>query len=481
MQNFSELCELSIKDNKLCLKAIIDITPGDVILEEQAILMSPQWESDQMKCSNCLKSSFVMCQACLVFPLCVECPAHDQFDCEFFQRAKNIPKNILISNYTIYAPLKCLLKMENPKANKSSLIELLKVNAHLEEYLKSETWIEHKQKVVEPILQSGIVEHFQNIKVNEEILQQLCSLLDLHSYEITNRDGDQVRGIYLQAPTIPHSCIPNTLMAIDDDFNLKIYATLPIRQGELIYNSYTNPLMGTSQRQHHLKMTKFIDCSCLRCKDPTELGTYLSSVKCKVCPDGYVSLFDSKWTCENCSAIMSELDVQKLLSEVAEQILYADGDIREYETLLAKYSGDFHPNHFLMIDLKQNTASILRSILMNPMCQPGRGVIRRKIELCEQMLPVVRALQPGISRLYAIASYEYVITYVELTEYEYNDGEISTEEYEKRLIKAREMSKESIRMLAFEPPNSPEGHLMQRIAMELTQIEEYIAKSCTQQ
>lgn len=38
------------------------------------------------------------------------------------------------------------------------------------------------------------------------------------------------------------------------------------------------------------------------------------------------------------------------------------------------------------------------------------------------------------------------------------------------------MSNESVRMLEFEPLNSPEGHLGQRIKMELKQIEEYLTK-----
>lgn len=472
MQNFSELCQFSIKNDRSYLEASIDITPGDVILEEQPILLSPLWESAQLKCSNCLKSSFVMCQACQVYPLCVECQTHDEVDCEFFRQASNIPKNFLISNYEIYAPLKCLLLLENLNTNNTGLIELLKVNAHLDDFLKSETWKEQKQHVVEPILQSGIANYFNNIKVDEEILQKLCSLIDLNSYEITNKDGDQVRGTYLQAPSIPHSCIPNTILAIDDEFNLKVYATLPIRQGEMIYISNTNPLMGTLQRQHHLKITKFIDCSCLRCCDPTELGTYLSSIKCKSCPDGYVSLFNSQWTCESCSSTISEINIQKLLSEIVEQLLLADGDLRQYESLLTKYLVDLHPNHFLIIDIKQNIASVLRAILKNPMCQPARSIIRRKIELCESILPVVRALQPGISRLYAIALYEYVINFIELSVSEYKNSEIAVVDYEKKLTKVKEMLEEAKNMLAFEPLNSPEGHLMQRIGMELIEVEE---------
>ena len=39
-------------------------------------------------------------------------------------------------------------------------------------------------------------------------------------------------------------------------------------------------LRTTRDRRLHLKFSKYFDCSCRRCSDPTELGTFLSSIKC---------------------------------------------------------------------------------------------------------------------------------------------------------------------------------------------------------
>ena len=126
---------------------------------------------------------------------------------------------------------------------------------------------------------------------------------------------------------------------------------------------------------------------------------------------------------------MDPVQVQKLLTEVSEAIGQANGDIIGYEELLQKYAGDFHPNHFLMIDLKQNIATILRTILMNPMCQPGKEVLERRLDLCAEILPVVKAVIPGYSKLYAIALYEYLLTFMELTELDFRCKDINKDIY----------------------------------------------------
>lgn len=43
---------------------------------------------------------------------------------------------------------------------------------------------------------------------------------------------------------------------------------------------YTNALWGTQARREHLALTKYFNCCCERCSDPTELGTYFSAMKC---------------------------------------------------------------------------------------------------------------------------------------------------------------------------------------------------------
>lgn len=44
------------------LVAAIDIEPGDILIEEQPLMITTHWESDQMKCAKCCEDSFVMCK-----------------------------------------------------------------------------------------------------------------------------------------------------------------------------------------------------------------------------------------------------------------------------------------------------------------------------------------------------------------------------------------------------------------------------------
>lgn len=186
---------------------------------------------------------------------------------------------------------------------------------------------------------------------------------------------------------------------------------------------------GTIQRQHHLRMTRHFECCCSRCLDPTELGTHMSSIKCKQCPNGYANYNHHKWSCEECNNTIDPLQVQKLLTTVSEEMSQANGDIMAFEKLLQKFSGEFHPNHFLMIDLKQNIATILRGILMNPMCKPGKEVLERRLDLCEEILPVVKSVIPGYSKLYAIALYEYLLSFLELSDLDFRCREITKDIY----------------------------------------------------
>lgn len=56
-----------------------------------------------------------------------------------------------------------------------------------------------------------------------------------------------------------------------------------MKKGETLCTTYTNLMVGTEQRQDHLKSGKFFTCLCSRCKDPTELGTHFRTFKCKKC------------------------------------------------------------------------------------------------------------------------------------------------------------------------------------------------------
>jgi DNA-directed RNA polymerase subunit RPC12/RpoP len=71
-------------------------------------------------------------------------------------------------------------------------------------------------------------------------------------------------------------------------YTCRLYSQRPIAAGEEVTITYTSLLRPTDQRRARLKSLWFFDCGCPRCRDPTELNSYLSAVKCPQCGQGFL-------------------------------------------------------------------------------------------------------------------------------------------------------------------------------------------------
>ncbi|EDW35986.1 GL17551 [Drosophila persimilis] len=485
MQDFSEKIQQA-HDEKLGrhLVANMNIDAGETLLEERPLLVAPHWECAQLKCAQCMEESYVMCRKCQVFPLCMDCSQHNDFECEFFASGagSRICKDLLVKNYGICALLKLLLLLEDP-ATRADCQTLFERSVNLEDYRDGEgMWQEHEEQVVGPLLASGLVEALPTQQLTADVLHAHCVRIDCNAFEVTGRDGETLKGVFVCGAGLPHHCVPNTVVALDEQFNMKLYAAVPLNAGDVIYNSYTNPLMGTSQRQHQLRLSRHLDCSCSRCQDATEMGTHMSSMKCRECSAGF-SICEigpdgsGNWRCVDCNAILPAVDVHEVLAEAGDALVDAKGELQVYESLLVRYQQLLHPNHFLLLDIKQNIASILRAAaLMNSMEQPCKKLLARRVELCSDLLPVCRAVVPGISKLYAIALFEYLLALVELIELQFAESDLDKKEYVAQLRIGSQVAKEALDLLRFEPENSAEGYLSDRISMELERIDSDLMK-----
>lgn len=184
-------------------------------------------------------------------------------------------------------------------------------------------------------------------------------------------------------------------------------------------------MKGTEVRREHLMEGKYFHCKCTRCLDPTELETNLSSLFCKYCEKGLVIYRESLavWRCDLCNKEQSSQEINGILIAAKTEILQVTS-IQRLEQLIVTYSMLLNPNHYLVVDMKQKLAAILRNICdQERMPQPK--ILRRKMELCEEILPIIRVLQPGISRLKAIALFEYFNSMAELTIHELNGKTIA--------------------------------------------------------
>lgn len=51
-----------------------------------------------------------------------------------------------------------------------------------------------------------------------------------------------MRGLYAQAALLAHDCIGNTFITLDDGKQLKVFASVDIKAGDVVYNNYTATL-----------------------------------------------------------------------------------------------------------------------------------------------------------------------------------------------------------------------------------------------
>jgi len=83
--------------------------------------------------------------------------------------------------------------------------------------------------------------------------------------------------------------------------------------------------LGTRERRALLRFSKFFECDCSRCSDPTECSTYLSAFRCQKCPSGSVlpkrplDDIESDWLCDHCDYKLMPAVITRMLNKLKEE------------------------------------------------------------------------------------------------------------------------------------------------------------------
>jgi len=141
-------------------------------------------------------------------------------------------------------------------------------------------------------------------------------------------------------------------------------------------------------RQQIFRQAKHFQCDCTRCRDPTELGTYLSAVLCPAC-HGLVSLD----YCQQCDSEYPG-DLQSDLTQLASKIasgLVASSSCSQLREGLAFLRSVLGQNHHILTTARQ--ALILHAGHCKP-CRADPSYLACSVE----MLQLINKLQPGHTR-----------------------------------------------------------------------------------
>ncbi|XP_055530981.1 SET domain-containing protein SmydA-8-like [Wyeomyia smithii] len=474
MAQFGENCEIS-KSEELgrFLIAKRDLTRGQLVFVDQPFVTGPYWDSE-ISCLSCFRSSCTICRQCRRAPLCFECVGHNENECNFY-RNSNLDVNFLFNHFNVVTVVRCLLLYEN---NRTQFDEMIQMEAHLEQRRGSEIWNIHEKCVVKPLLESCAFRKYTELGLTGDLIQRICGILDVNAFEIRGYVDSQgvnypARGLYPKTALMTHNCVTNTLISVDGQHNVKVYATVPISSGELLYYNYTRCLFGTFERRAHLRRGKYFLCSCARCSDPTELGSHLSSVQCTACADGLCSYYanELKWICCKCGNQLDRDYVKQIFTSARNDAMSCSSDINELENIINKHSKTLNPHNSLVLEMKQTLAGELRNLcLSSDPADIAAHTLERKLELCGEMLQILRELEPGISRLTGIALYEYNVALWHLCRKNFESKLISCADLLRKLGEAENGLRESIGMLLFDHPTTPEGQLSKRAMSELKEL-----------
>lgn len=281
-----------IPDVGRILVATRDIEATELILSEKPAAVGPCTNTSP-RCLNCLlslssipESSIVYCEKCN-YPFCSEACStselHVDNECATFPY--KLPS---ISDYNLESPqydcIAALRMLLNKKNNPDVWKQLLLHKDHTEDRkLKHENQFAREQKVI-----VGFLLEWANMKgdgYTEEEVNMVSSMLTTHSVKWR----EVGRAMYPTFAFMSHSCNFNAKHVIGEDDMIKVFAQKNIKAGQEITITYCSLLTHAPTKQEKLDNIWHFTCSCERCTDPSELGSFTSSVCCPGCPKkGYL-------------------------------------------------------------------------------------------------------------------------------------------------------------------------------------------------
>ncbi|RZC35988.1 SET domain containing protein [Asbolus verrucosus] len=400
------------------------IETGELIFKDYPVILGPRAAlTCPVLCVNCysnenLKPCEKECGLQLCSSKCQNSSSH-QKECKIIRQwqTQKITGELSEKLTKVLSPIRSLLLSDEDK----TVVKCLK--AH-----KSE------QHGFEVDIMKNIL-HL-NIKEDEEIFMRfVCSVMDSNAFEVIvgNEDNQSsVKGLYPLGSLANHSCVPNTTHVFDEHQHMIVRAATFIPEGAEIFHSYSRFIWGTATRRFHLYRTKHFLCKCQRCQDPTEFGSYVSSILCKVCKKGKVIPIDplvnnGKWQCEGCGEIVNREDVagiSSLLGAALNSFTTEDIDhmLRFIEKKLLTLVSE---NNETVIELKYKIIWIVGHQKGFTWTELSDSLLYTKEKFCRDLLSLLETLKLGQCKMRGLLLHELCSCYKEMRRREEKSGHVS--------------------------------------------------------
>ncbi|KAK3925491.1 SET domain-containing protein SmydA-8, isoform A [Frankliniella fusca] len=477
-----------------------DLPAGEVLVSELPFAVGPKLDTYPL-CLGCLApvDASAVCSACgwpVCDPDCERLPLHADNECAVFKAAGvrfALPAEPgaaagTCPQYECITPLRVLLAKEKDPARWEREVKVLMT--HSDKRKANPQWGANQVNVVDFLRKRCKLEE----RFSEDAVHEVIGILEVNGYEARTPSGAMVLCLYPQAAIMAHNCVPNTVHCITptntagERYRIVVRAATAVAKGSELYTSYAHTLDPTMLRREHLKLSKFFDCDCARCADPTELGTHMSSLKCTKCDNGIILSTGpldpgAEWKCNgyNCSNALRADQVRRVLAVVqAEQEAVDQGEtgdalalgpVEAREKLLKQYKTVFHPRHALLLQLKHSLAQLYGRVDGYALDDLPDILLERKIELCKEILSALAVVAPGMSRVRGLTLYELHVPMILLARSRFQTDQLSESQLRQELTAAAKVLTEAADILCLEDPTTPEGSVGAMARESLVQLQ----------
>ncbi|XP_039756597.1 SET domain-containing protein SmydA-8-like isoform X1 [Pararge aegeria] len=452
---------------------------GEVIIEEPALAVGP-CSGCAIICLGCYReldeANLTKCAGCK-WPLCSSScfglgryTGHSVYECDTLKAVPPDYNGIedLKDSYQALMPLRCLLL---EKADPDKWAALSAMEAH--------NSVRRARGDIFPVNDRNVVQRLKKwgLDYDDEEIHTVCGILEVNAFEVGGT-GANARALYDAAFLLAHDCTPSTTHTDAERAparTLTVRAAIPHEPGDLISLCYAYTLQGTLRRREHLKLSKFFECACKRCSDPTELGTYASAFCCPRCGARVLSsaplIATAPWRCERCPYEMLATAVQVLIKRLTEEFEQIDAnDVLGYENFLTKYRNVLQESHYLCLSAKHSLSQLYGKVTEYMIHEMPEEKLHRKVEICRDLMKVFDVIEPGYSRLRGITLYELHAPLMVLTTRDFEKKAITKDNLRNRLKEIVSYLSQSALILAFEPRHTPEGLMAGAAADALRKI-----------
>nr|CAD7397271.1 unnamed protein product [Timema cristinae] len=468
-----KVCENALLGRHLV--ATRDIKEGVVVLKELPLVAGPPQITPPV-CLGCYRTldlfgsrECVTCGWPLCSDKCGESQAHKP-ECHITSTRRGAKVSVKTFHqphptYQCLLVLRCLYQRDsNPDVWK----KLQNLESHCEERRKTPRYEEDRVAVAQ------FVRRFFNLQdFSEEQILRVCGIVQVNGHEVPVTEPPHV-AIYETASLLEHHCRPNCSKSFTSSGGLIIRTAEPILKGQHLSICYSDALWGTANRRHHLSETKFFWCTCERCADPTELGTFFSAIRCKnsLC-DGYLlsehpllqgtpeeTPLNSEWRCHTCQVMVPVSEVLETLEKVGRYLSSMEkGEPRSCERFQEQFENILHPNHFYLTDVQLALAQLYGQDCPEGLQGVGDKDLQKKIKLCRKLLTLVDHLVPSENRVRGVLMFElHAVVAEEARRRASRDG-MNPGEFRDRLLESKRLLTDAAFLLQYEPEVLPEGKM----------------------